>query len=179
MGGHFAPKGVATLDRNGRPLCSEIRTEVSADTYLYMRPRIYADNGSDGSHVPKAPTCTCGASPKWFWYRTSWIRSNSNGMPVFKYEGYYFGLLQIYYSDSKVTIEIQLAFSSDGKKWERLPTRDLFLGLGMLHGQGADFDSGLLLAGTPVVVGDELRFYYTGYRAAHTDFQNYDHPGQD
>ena len=94
------------------------------------------------------------------------------GMPVFKYEGYYFGLLQMYYSDSKATIEIELAFSRDGIRWDRLPTRDLFMGLGTQHGQGADFDSGMIIVNRPVVVGDELWFYYTGYKATHTDFSN-------
>ena len=94
------------------------------------------------------------------------------GMPVFKYEGYYFGLLQMYYSESKATIEIQLAFSRDGIRWDRLPTRDLFLGLGLQHGQGADFDSGMIIVNRPVLVGDALWFYYTGYKATHTDFSN-------
>jgi hypothetical protein len=86
------------------------------------------------------------------------------------YEGYYFDLLQIYYSATKATIDIQLAFSRDGKQWDRLPTRDVFLELGTPHGQGADFDSGMVIVSRPVLVGDELWFYYTGYKAVHTEF---------
>jgi hypothetical protein len=91
---------------------------------------------------------------------------------IVEYEGYYFGLLQIYYSATKATIDIQLAFSRDGKHWDRLPTRDVFLGLGTPHGQGADFDSGMVIVSRPVLVGDELWFYYTGYKAVHTEFSN-------
>jgi hypothetical protein len=93
------------------------------------------------------------------------------GMPVFQYEGYYFGLLQVYHSATTETIDIQLAFSRDGKNWDRLPQRDTFLGLGLRHGQGKDFDAGMVIVDKPVFIGDEIRFYYTGYNRPHNDTQ--------
>tara|TARA_Y100000758_G_scaffold220673_1_gene159094 strand:- start:1348 stop:2763 length:1416 start_codon:yes stop_codon:yes gene_type:complete len=138
----------------------------------FMRPRVYA--GHWKRRIARSESCDLHewSDPQMVLVPDELDPVELYGMPVFKYEGYYFGLLQMYYSESKATIEIQLAFSRDGIKWDRLPTRDLFLGLGMQHGQGADFDSGMIIVNRPVVVGDELWFYYTGYKAVHTDFSN-------
>jgi len=78
----------------------------------------------------------------------------------------------MYYSDTRATIDIQLAFGRNGKKWERLPMRDTFLGLGVQHGQESDFDSGMVIVNRPVLVGDELCFYYMGYKSVHTENSN-------
>ena len=139
---------------------------------FYMRPRIYAGHWKRRIARALSPDLLEWSDPHMVLVPDELDPVELYGMPVFQYEGYYFGLLQMYYSESKATIEIQLAFSRDGENWDRLPTRDLFLGLGTQHGQGADFDSGMVLANTPVLVGDELRFYYSGYKSTHTDFAN-------
>jgi hypothetical protein len=143
------------------------------DKYIfYMRPRLYAGHWKRRIARTESVDLHQWSDPEMVLVPDELDPVELYGMPVFKYEGYYFGLLQMYYSESKATIEIQLTFSRDGKKWERLPRRDLFLGLGSQHGQGADFDSGMLIVSRPVLVGDELWFYYSGYKAIHTDFSN-------
>ena len=68
-----------------------------------------------------------------------------------------------------MTIDTQLAFSRDGTRWDRLPTRETFLELGIEHGQAREFDRGMLFPLPPVTVGDELWFYYTGHNVLHND----------
>ncbi|NKB71491.1 MAG: hypothetical protein GKR89_30840 [Candidatus Latescibacteria bacterium] len=146
--------------------------EAIGQYVFYLRPQVYAGHWKRRIARSQSPDLHTWSEPEMVLVPDELDPVELYGMPVFKYEGYYFGLLQVYYSDSKATIEIQLAFSQDGKKWDRLPTRDVFLGLGAQHGQGADFDSGMVIAPTPVLVGEELWFYYTGYQAVHTDFSN-------
>jgi len=85
------------------------------------------------------------------------------GMPTFYNSGVYFGLLQVYY-DKTEEIEIQLAYSRNSFDWKRLPTRDIFIG----KGAESSFDAKMVFAATPVEVGDELWFYYSGAPTDHT-----------
>ena len=139
---------------------------------FYMRPRVYAGHWKRRIARAESPDLINWSDSEMVLVPDELDPVELYGMPVFKYEGYYFGLLQMYHSSSTATIEIQLAFSRDGKRWERLPTRDIFLDLGAQHGQGSDFDSGMVIAGRPVLVGDELWFYYTGYKSVHTESSN-------
>lgn len=105
------------------------------------------------------------------------------GMPVFAYQGIYIGLPWIYharwikygkYTDAEVmfeaqkgsprTIDIQLAWSWDLINWTRTSTREPFIP----NGPKGSFDYGMVLhAKMPLVMGDELWFYYTGYELIH------------
>lgn len=96
-------------------------------------------------------------------------------MTVTLYGGMYVGLLQVYSHWSGLRtmgqcrdqeiIELQLAFSRDGKRWERLANRPVFLPPGMI----GEFDGGMIRAATPPLVeyGDELRIYYDGNPTSH------------
>ncbi|MBI3467908.1 MAG: hypothetical protein HY000_33290 [Planctomycetes bacterium] len=104
------------------------------------------------------------------------------GMPVFPYQGLYIGQPWIYsaryfrfgeYSverlheaqaDSPRTIDVQLAWSWDLINWTRPPERHSFIPRG---GPGT-WDSGMIVtARAPVVVGDQLYFYYGGCDGVH------------
>lgn len=106
------------------------------------------------------------------------------GMPVFPYQGLYLGLPWIYraryfrygeYSvnklheaqaDSPRTMETQIAWSWDLINWTRPPERHQFIPRGA---QGA-WDAGMIVtARAPVVVGDQLFFYYGGTDGLHDD----------
>jgi hypothetical protein len=80
--------------------------------------------------------------------------------PVFYYGGRYFSLLQILdRSENNGVIDVELAVSRDGLKWERPFRRDYFLPRNKL----GTFDGGNLTTnGTPVFLEDEFRFYYGG-----------------
>jgi hypothetical protein len=105
------------------------------------------------------------------------------GMPVFAYQGMYIGTPWMYharwikygkYKDAEVmfeaqegsprTIDIQLAWSWDLINWTRTPKREPFIP----NGPSKSFDYGMVLhTKTPIVMGDELWFYYTGYELIH------------
>ena len=144
--------------------------DESLEKYLYyMRPPIYAGHWKRRIARAESKDLLEWSTPETVLIPDELDPLEFYGMPVFKYQGYYFGLLQVYHSDTTETIDIQLAFSRDGKNWERLPGRDLFLGLGVRHGQGRDFDAGMVFADKPVFVGDEIWFYYTGCNHSHND----------
>lgn len=85
------------------------------------------------------------------------------GMPVFQRGNLFFGLLQIYDRPAG-RIEVELVFSPDGLRWERVPPRELFL----TRGSPGEFDGGMVFtASGPVIAHDEMRFYYGGWSIDH------------
>lgn len=106
------------------------------------------------------------------------------GMPVFACQGMYIGLPWIYaaryfrygeYSveklheaqeDSPRTMEVQLAWSWDLVNWTRPMPREQFIPRGTV----GEWDSGMIVtARAPIVVGDELWFYYGGTDKVHDE----------
>ena len=86
-------------------------------------------------------------------------------MAVFPYEGVYIGLVQMYHAHPDInTLDVQLAVSRDRKNWTRVGNREVFLGLGGI-GEWDRFN--ISIGSQPVPVGDELRFYYTGWTTRH------------
>lgn len=104
------------------------------------------------------------------------------GMPVFPYQGLYLGQPWIYHAryfrygeysveklheaqeDSPRTIDVQLAWSWDLVNWTRPSGRPSLIP----RGEAGAWDSGMIVtARAPVVVGDELFFYYGGCRGVH------------
>jgi len=80
--------------------------------------------------------------------------------PVFAYNGMYFSLNQIL--DRHVgSMDAEFMSSRDGKRWDR----SLAGAFAIPRGEPGRFDAGSVITnGTPVIVGDEVRFYYGGYR---------------
>ncbi len=86
------------------------------------------------------------------------------GMSAFRYEGLYVGLLRIMTGQS---IDIQLAYSNDGADWQRCFDRTSFIPCGAAGG----WDAGMVLtASEPVLVGEELWFYYGGWQKQHHEW---------
>ena len=97
-------------------------------------------------------------------------------MPVFVYEDLYLALPWLfnqsgrYFAPSGETnqdgiLYPTLAASRDLRSWDRL-SRAPFIPLSPLSNKQL-FDHGTILAAPPVVHGNELWFYYTGYRCTH------------
>ena len=92
-------------------------------------------------------------------------------MPVFKYEGLYLGQLYAYHAPPEEpltrfagSMDIQLASSRDGIAWERVGNREPFIP----NGPPGTLDHGEInTAISPVLVGDELWFYYGGGPSQH------------
>lgn len=97
------------------------------------------------------------ADPPWVEFHTT---------PVFYYEGCYFGAFQILdRATGGGVVDVELATSRDGFHWER-PFRQPFW---LARSPGKKFDSGsIFLAAQPIVVGDEIRFYYGAYSSGAT-----------
>ena len=103
---------------------------------------------------------------------------NMEWMP---YGDVYFGFIAVYHTlpgletatsrqiesgpDWLDTVDIQLAFSRDGRTWERAGGRNVFLPLGT---QPRDFDRSMVyVMQHPLVVEDEIRIYYVGFSGLH------------
>ena len=93
------------------------------------------------------------------------------GMPVFKYEDLYLGQLFAYHTPPEEpqirfagTIDVQLAVSRDGIAWQRAGDRRPFIP----NGPPGSIDAGeVYTARAPVIVGDELWFYYSAGASEH------------
>ena len=92
------------------------------------------------------------------------------GMPVSVYQGLCLGFLQNFYFDEEqelekeLKIDIQLAWSRDGRIWERHPERPVFLPTG----RTGTYDWGMVLLSQGIVErGDRLYLYYTGHERIH------------
>ncbi|HOW73512.1 MAG TPA: hypothetical protein PKY77_23165 [Phycisphaerae bacterium] len=81
--------------------------------------------------------------------------------PVFLYEDVYFSLIQILdRAKGGGVIDIEMATSRDGLRWDR-PFRRTFV---LARATGNAFDSGsIFTSSTPVVLEEEIRFYYGAY----------------
>jgi hypothetical protein len=87
--------------------------------------------------------------------------------PAFYYQGYYFSPLQILNrAVGGGVIDIELAISKDGKSWQR-PFQNQFV---LERGKEGTFDSGSIFTNaSPVILDDEIRFYYGGYSGGATN----------
>ena len=84
-------------------------------------------------------------------------------MPVFQRGNLFWGLLDMY-DQTRGSNEVELTFSRDGRNWVRVPPRERFIP----RGPAGDFDSGTIFVGSqPVIVGDEMRFYYGAFDGDH------------
>jgi hypothetical protein len=90
-------------------------------------------------------------------------------MKVIPYEGLYIGLVQVFHSTpDDATLDVQLAVSRDSIQFTRVGERETFLPVGPV-GSWDRFN--LSLANNdPIVVGDELRFYYSGRLYRHNPY---------
>jgi hypothetical protein len=80
-----------------------------------------------------------------------------HGAPAFFHQGRYFALNQVLRRREKLAIDLELMTSRDGIAWERPFRKEFFLA----RSKAGLFDSRTLLSNaTPVVLDDEIRFYY-------------------
>jgi hypothetical protein len=112
------------------------------------------------------------------------------GMPVFAYQGMFIGMPWMYNArwmkygrytgpedhneaqdGSPRTIDTQIAWSWNLINWTRTPDRKPFIANSSYRG----FDSGLAFtASNPIVMGDEIWIYYTGWDQIHDDYKGID-----
>ncbi len=89
------------------------------------------------------------------------------GMGGKKYQdGQYIGSAWVYRTKDELVVSpilTEIIVSKDAIHWERPAPGKYVLSLG----KPGDFDDCMLIAGTPLEVGDELFYYYTGYDFPH------------
>ncbi|MSU23275.1 MAG: hypothetical protein EXS32_05555 [Opitutus sp.] len=84
-----------------------------------------------------------------------------HGAPVFVHEGIYFALMQVADFETHGLQPIELALSRDGLAWTR-PFRGTPF---FPTGESSQFDAGRIWSNaTPVILEDEIRFYYGAYQ---------------
>ena len=184
----FSPDGLRWTRYRGNPVltnASDTHTvlgwDENHDKYVaYIRPAIH--NGNNMNDVGSAPLRVIGRSVSddfVHWTETQVVLAPDEedppglefyGMPVVKYEGVYLGMLWTYHTNpedppvrSAGTSDVQLAVSRDGVSWKRVGDRMPFVPLG----PPGSVDQSMVYAREPLVVGDELWFYYTASDADH------------
>jgi len=94
-------------------------------------------------------------------------------MLVFPYESVYVALPQMFYNqDSNQLLDVQLAVSRDGVKFERVGDRTPFIGCADV-GEWDRFNTAWA-ANPPIEMGDELWFYYSGRTYRHGPYKGPD-----
>jgi len=89
-----------------------------------------------------------------------------HGAPGFYHQGRYFALNQLLDRRAKLGIDIELMTSRDGIAWERPFRKTLFLP----RSKAGLFDSRTILSNsTPIILDDEMRFYYGAANVAPLD----------
>jgi len=93
--------------------------------------------------------------------------------PVFYHAGCYFALMQILdRANGGGVINIELAVGRDGMHWQR-PFRTPYV---LERSEGNQFDSGSIFTNaTPVILDDEIRFYYGAYSGGATSADDRGH----
>ena len=130
---------------------------------LFCRPRAYA-----GDHKRRVSLQSSPDLHQWTHERTILVPTETEaqeyyGMTVFRLGDLFFGALQIYDRTTGL-LQPELAWSDDGEHWDMLPKHPPFFSVG----QKGEWDAGMvLLAESPVAVGDELWFYYGGFPLPH------------
>jgi hypothetical protein len=85
-------------------------------------------------------------------------------MMVFRHEGLLFGFPQVLDSEIRGEVEIHLATSRDGFRWEHPFPNEAFIP----RGPRGDFDDMITWFAQTVVTADDMRFYYGGARYPHS-----------
>lgn len=130
---------------------------------LFCRPRAYAGDHKRRVSVQSSPDLR-----QWTHERTILVPTETEaqeyyGMTVFRRGDLFFGVVQVY-DRTTALLHAELAWSGDGEHWDMLPKHPAFLPVG----QKGAWDAGMiLLAESPVVVRDELWFYYGGFSLPH------------
>jgi hypothetical protein len=94
-------------------------------------------------------------------------------MKVFPYESLYIGLVQVFHARPEACyLDVQLAVSRDSMNFTRVADRSAFIPVGPI-GSWDRFNHSLA-NNSPILVGDELRFYYGGRTYRHSPYKGKD-----
>jgi hypothetical protein len=150
-----------------------IYDEVRDRWLMYVRPRAYAGNGL--KHVGRRRVAVKQSKDliNWTPEETILVPGEDDpdyfyGMTVFRRGDLFFGQLQLYETIHHHLYQ-ELVWSGDGINWHRLPSnaQKILLNVGAEN----SWDAGMvILFEKPLLVGDEMRFYYAGTNLPHNVF---------
>jgi len=153
----------AAIDYHSDTHNNFVYDEVGERWLLFCRPRAYA-----GDHKRRTSVQESKDLKSWTHERVILIpeedeRPEYYGMGVFRQHDLFFGLRQSY-DRADALLYPEWVWSGDGEHWAAIGTHPPAIPLGP---KGA-WDAGMILvAESPVVVGDEVRFYYGGFALSH------------
>jgi hypothetical protein len=147
--------------------------EVKERWLMYVRPRAFA--GNDMRHVGRRRVAVKESADliNWSHERTVLVPEENDpdyfyGMTVFRRGDLFFGQLQMYETVFHHLYQ-ELVWSGDGIYWHRLPQSAQRICLNI--GPENAWDGGMVsLFEKPVLVNNEMRFYYGGNDKAHDAF---------
>ena len=156
------PRPIFAPDEQDQKMAPDVIRRRLADPAL-AKPMMVDPDPAIGWQPPPGRTLT----PTW--------RTECYNIGIFPYEGVYMALLMMYYPTGQRLPQwrnadgfhlIQLAMTRDLKQWVRLGNREPFIGPSPLtEGLVGNYDRLQLAPPNEAVVrGDELWFYYVGYK---------------
>jgi hypothetical protein len=195
-GVHFTPQTAAPVlkgsdfstmlfDQQGGTYRSYHKIEYQKPGWSETRRCMWMSESDDGIRFGKSQMVLAPDEADDVWGKANGCRRvEYYGVHVWPQDGFYLGLLWVFtvtggndaygrgWDDGKVLPH--LIYSADGVKWQRMPVREPFISLG----PAGSFESGSIYnAGDhPVIIGDEIRFYYFGVNYTHGDTEPVNSP---
>ena len=145
--------------------------EVRNRWLMYVRPRAFAGEGIKRVNRRRVAVKESIDLVNWSHERTVLIPTETDvtdfyGLTVFRRGDLFFGFLQNYDAGKSDKVFSELVWSPDGYQWQRLPYGMQNTPLSL--GKEGEWDAGqVYLTDNPVIVNDEMWFYYGGNRTAH------------
>ncbi len=147
--------------------------EVGQRWLMYVRPKAYAGAGLKDVGRRRVAVMESRDLQAWTVERTVLVPGEDDpdyfyGMTVFRRGDLFFGALQLYETVG-FHIDCELVWSEDGYRWHRLPANCNRLLL--KRGPEGSWDGGMVFVlDKPLVVGNEMRFYFGGSDTPHDRF---------
>jgi hypothetical protein len=137
--------------------------EVGDQWFMYCRPRAWAGNHRRRVAMKRSTDLEHWTHETTILVPTETEKPEFYGMTVFRRGDLFFSALQIY-DRSSGFMHAELAWSGDGVHWMQLPTHPAWVE----RGTDGAWDHGMaMVADAPVIVDNEMRFYYGGFPLPH------------
>ena len=147
--------------------------EVRERWLMYVRPRAYAGEGIKRVNRRRVAVKESDDLVTWSHERTVLVPEENDvsdfyGLTVFRRGDLFFGLLRNYDAGKSNKVFSELVWSPDGYQWHRLPFGAQKTPI--ILGKPGDWDAGqVYVTDNPVIVDDEMLFYYGGNKTTHNE----------
>jgi hypothetical protein len=132
---------------------------------ITCRPRVFTGLGSRRTALSESSDLVHWTEPSNVFIPDDGDAPEIYTTAIFRYEDVYLALVHYYAHTESQGMWPELWFSRDLRHWKRLQRGGQFLPLGRV----GEFDSHMVTVWEPVIRGDRLHFYYTGFNGRHND----------